>query len=211
MARVKALEISPVRVERVLGALDLPTEKLTQEKRDKLQHLVANFADVFTLDDSELGCTDMVVYTIHTGDHPPIKQQPYRSPMIYREKLPQMIDKQGVVQPSSSPWASPVVLVPKKDGDLRFCIDYRHLNAITRKDVYPLPRIEDILSALGEAKFFSTLDLASGYWQVELDDEAREKVLSQPIAVCLNLPGYRSVCATPRQHSSVSCRYCLEI
>ena len=67
------------------------------------------------------------------------------------------------------------MLVPKKDGDLRFCIDYRHLNAVTRKDVYPLPRIEDILSALGEAKFFSTLDLASGYWQVELDDEAREK------------------------------------
>ena len=106
MVHVQALEISPARVERVLGALDLPTEKLTQEERDKLQHLVADFADVFALDDSELGCTNMVVHTIHTGDHPPIKQQPYRSPMIYREKLSQMIDKmreQGVVQPSSSP------------------------------------------------------------------------------------------------------------
>jgi len=82
--------------------------------------------------------------------------------------------EQGVVQPSSSPWASTIVLVPKKDGSHRFCVDYHRINAITRKDVYPLPRIEDILSALGEAKYFSTLNLASGYWQVELDDEAWE-------------------------------------
>ena len=81
----------------------------------------------------------------------------------------------GIVQPSSSPWASPVVLVPKKDGTLRFCIDYRRLNSVTQKDVYPLPRVDDILVALGESKFFSSLDLASGYWQIELDEDARKK------------------------------------
>jgi len=92
--------------------------------------------------------------------------------------MSEMIDKmreQGVAQPSSSPWASPIVLVPKKDGSQRFCVDYRRLNAITRKDVYPLPQIEDILTALGEAQYFSSLDLESGYWQVPLDDNAREK------------------------------------
>ncbi len=74
-----------------------------------------------------------------------------------------------------SPWASPVVLVPKRDGTTRFCIDYRRLNAQTKKDVYPIPRIDDILDTLGTAKYFSVLDLASGYWQVELDKEARQK------------------------------------
>lgn len=95
-----------------------------------------------------------------------------------RQTVSEMIDameNQGVVQPSASPWASPVVLVPKKGGSLRFCVDYRRFNAITWKDIYPLPRVDDILDALGEARYFSSLDLASGYWQVELDEDAREK------------------------------------
>lgn len=79
------------------------------------------------------------------------------------------------IKPSSSPWSSPVVLVPKKDGTTRFCIDYRKLNSITKKDVYPLPRIDDILDTLGGAKYFTSLDLASGYWQVSLDAESRVK------------------------------------
>ena len=83
--------------------------------------------------------------------------------------------KQGVVQLSVSPWASPIVLVPKKDGTYRFCVDFWRLNAVTKKDVYPLARIDDILDTLGESKFFSSLDLASGYWQVELDPESRQK------------------------------------
>ena len=82
---------------------------------------------------------------------------------------------QGIVRPSRSPWASPIVLVPKKDGSLRFCVDFRKLNSITKKDVYPLPRVEDILDTLGEAKYFTSLDLASGYWQVGLDEDACAK------------------------------------
>ena len=84
------------------------------------------------------------------------------------------MEKQGVVQPSTSPWASPVVLIPKEDGSLHFCVDYRLLNSVTHKDVYPLPRV-DIFDTLGEAKYFSTLNLASSYWQVELDEDARAK------------------------------------
>jgi hypothetical protein len=83
--------------------------------------------------------------------------------------------EKGLIEPSDSPWASPVVLVTKKDGKKRLCLDYRRLNEVSVKDAYPLPRIDDSLDALGEAKYFSTLDLASGYWQVELDSDAREK------------------------------------
>ena len=82
--------------------------------------------------------------------------------------------KQGVIEPSKSPWASPVVLVGKKDGSTRFFIDYRKLNAATKKDSYPLPRT-DTTSAFGESVWFSTLDLQSGYWQVEMDKDDKEK------------------------------------
>ena len=79
------------------------------------------------------------------------------------------------MQPSRSPWASPVVLVPKKDSSLRFCVDYRKLNSITRKYVFPLPHVDDILDTLSGTKFFTSLDQASGYWQIELENDARTK------------------------------------
>ncbi|GFS75099.1 hypothetical protein TNCV_1397201 [Trichonephila clavipes] len=79
-----------------------------------------------------------------------------------------MIDE-GIVQPSESPWSSPVVLVRKKDGSWHFCVDYRKLNSVTKKDVYPMSRIDDMLDCLKGAKFFSSMDLRSGYWQIEID------------------------------------------
>ena len=81
----------------------------------------------------------------------------------------------GVIRPSTSPWASPVVLVQKKDGSTRFCLDYRKLSSLTQKDAYPLPRVDDTLDTLAELKLFSTLDLSSGYWQVEVADADKEK------------------------------------
>ncbi|XP_076383741.1 uncharacterized protein LOC143260987 [Megalopta genalis] len=85
------------------------------------------------------------------------------------------MERQGVIEKSQSPWSSPVVLVKKKDGSIRFCVDYRRLNNITKKDSYPLPRIEDTLDALDGSCWFSTIDLQSGYWQISMDPVNKEK------------------------------------
>ena len=177
-ARVSIDNDNPERFHKLLKALDLPESKYSPEEMTKLKGLLKESTDIFALNDSELGYTDIVRHSIDTGNHMPIKQQPYRTPIVRRDRIKQMVDqmqKQGIVQPSKSPWASPVVLVPKKDGSLRFCVDYRKLNSITRKDVYPLPRVDDIFDTLNGARYFTSLDLASGYWQVELDEHAREK------------------------------------
>ena len=177
-APVRASESPNGRLGKLLKLLNLPSDNLSQVESTELQALLAEYHDVFALDDSELGCTDVLRHHIDTGNSNPIRQQPYRTPVVRREEMREMIDTmqdQGVVKPSCSPWASPVVLVPKKDGTLRFCVDYRRLNMVTRKDVYPLPRVDDLLVALGGAKYFSSLDLASGYWQVELAEDARQK------------------------------------
>ena len=80
-----------------------------------------------------------------------------------------------MIEPSTGPWASPIILVKKKDGGIRFCVDYRKLNRVTTLDEFPLPRINDTLDILAGAQYFTALDLASGYWQVQMDPLSREK------------------------------------
>ena len=81
----------------------------------------------------------------------------------------------GLIRPSSSPWASPVLMIRKPDGSIRFCIDFRKLNDVTIKDRYPIPRVDDLLDVLGNAKYYSTMDVASGYWNVKMDERSIEK------------------------------------
>lgn len=107
-----------------------------------------------------------------------MKQLPRRIPHTMKEEVDRQVTSMmdaGVITASSSPWSSPVVLVKKRDGGVRFCVDYRRLNSVTLKDSYPLPRIDDTLDALSGAKYFSTLDLASGYWQVPVAEQDKEK------------------------------------
>eukprot|EP00731_Ephydatia_muelleri_P006339 Em0003g587a len=128
--------------------------------------------------ESRLGRTTKLKHIIDTGTAPPIRQYPRRVPPADREVVKELLDqmkRNDVIQPSSSAWASPIVLAKKKDGGVRFCVDFRRMNEVTRKDAYPLPRIDDTLETLSQPQLFSTLDLASGYWQVELAEESREK------------------------------------
>ena len=132
----------------------------------------------FSLEEEERGETDLIQLEIDTGDTPPKRQWPRRMPFAVREEVSRQVKKMqetGVIQPSNSPWASPIVFVHKKDGTHRFCIDYRELNAVTRQDTFPLPRVDDLLDQLGDTRFFSTLDLAAGYWQIKIHPDSREK------------------------------------
>ncbi|GFX55818.1 retrovirus-related Pol polyprotein from transposon 297 [Trichonephila clavipes] len=152
--------------------------ELSDEQRNKLSELLRKFSGLFTRTDKSTAAKTNVKHRIFTGDHAPINQRAYRvSPTerrIIHEEVQKRLDE-GIVQPSESPWSSPVVLVRKKDGSWRFCVDYRKLNSVTKKDVYPLPRIDDTLDCLKGAKFFSSMDLRSGYWQIEIDEADREK------------------------------------
>ena len=150
---------------------------LAESEQQEVHKLPCKFSDI-SAGPHDLGCTDLIKHSINTGEAAPIRQSPRRPPLAKREEADRAVQemwKHGVIEPSASPWSSPVVLVSKKDGSTRFCVDYRKLNDVTRKDSYPLPRIDDTIDALSGAEWFSTLDLKSGYWQVQLDDHAKEK------------------------------------
>ena len=153
-------------------------KELPINQHAKVAKLLIEYADIFSSGDGDLGRTAAVKHRIETRNAPPIRQRPRRLPPVLQAETDRQITEmlnRGIIEPSTSPWASPVVLVTKKDGSRRFCTDYRRLNDVTIKDSYPIPRIEESLESLAGAQWFSTLDLASGYWQVELDDAAKEK------------------------------------
>ena len=125
-----------------------------------------------------MGYMDRTTHVIDVGDALPKKIPPRKTSFAEKDLIENTVEellRSGKIRPSNSPWASPVVLVRKKDGTLRFCIDYRSLNDVTVKDAYPLPRIDDALDYLNGAKYFSTLDLASAYWQVAMDPDSVDK------------------------------------
>jgi hypothetical protein len=158
--------------------LDLTKTTLDAEQLEKLKQLLLENSDLFNKTLNEPGNASKVTHTIDTQDNRPINQPPYHAGPKEREVIQQQINEMlnsKVIQPSKSPWAAPVVLVKKKDNSVRFCVDYRKLNNITKKDVYPLPRIDDSLGALGRAKYFSCMDLTSGYWQIPMNEKDREK------------------------------------
>ena len=133
---------------------------------------------LFATEKGDLGRTDIVQHQIHTGDQPAIKQRVRRYPAARREEERQLVEDMlaiRIIQESNSAWSSPTVLVKRNDGTTRFCIDYRRLNQVTKVEAYPLPHIEDSLNILSSARFFCSLNLASGYWQGEMDAADREK------------------------------------
>ena len=161
----------------ILNLIDLSgLENWPESLQHEAKEMLKRNAKVFSKDDMDMGRTNLVKHHIKLTDPVPFKEA-YRRipPQMYDEvkaHIQEMLDL-GAIRPSNSPWASAIVLVRKKDGRLRFCIDLRKLNNRTVKDAYSLPRIESILDSLGGAQIFSTLDLKAGYWQVEMAEECK--------------------------------------
>ena len=120
----------------------------------------------------------MIEHDVNTGTARPVRLPPYRLPHAYRDTVKKEIEEMlqsGIIEPSSSEWSAPIVLVKKKDGTLRFCVDYQRLNSIAEADAYPMPRVDEMIDRVGRAKFVTTLDLMKGYWQVPLTARTRAK------------------------------------
>ena len=149
------------------------TAQWTDKQQQRAKDIIRKYSFLFAMESLDLGRTNLVKHKIELTDYMPIKDRYRRIPPHQYEEvrnhLKEMLDV-GAIRRSNSPWASPVVLVRKKDGSLRFCINLRKLNARTIKDAYSLPRIEYALDSLNGACIFTSLDLKSGYWQVELDE-----------------------------------------
>jgi len=156
----------------------IPKTRLTGLQQTEVRQLLADYTDVFMSPDGQLGNTSVAKHTINLTDERPFRQRLRRAALVHQDVIDKEVHKMldtDIIEPSDSPWASPVVMVKKKDGTWRFCIDYRKLNSLTRKDSYPLPHIEDTLDALAGSHYFCALDLASGYWQVQVAQEDKPK------------------------------------
>ena len=168
-------ETEPNVVEQMMSNLQ---DELTSEQRDKIRALLEEYRSILSVNDHDIGRTQLVEHTINTGDHQPIRQPLRRQPFQHQEYIDEETERMleyGIIEPAASPWASNVILVKKKDGSLRFCVDYRQLNSITIKDSYPLPLIDNCLDALAGSSWFSTLDLRSGYYNVPIAEQDRDK------------------------------------
>lgn len=168
------------------------------EQRAQLALLLEKYSFVFATEDEDLGYTDKVQHEIHLTDDIPVTKPCRRIPPTQysevRENIGKLL-KKGVIREGTSAYALPIVLVRKVDGTLRLCVDFRRLNSKTRRDAFPLPRIDESFDALRGAKFFSTIDLASGYHQVAMHKRDRPKTafttpfglykyVSMPFGVC---------------------------
>ena len=171
-----AVFIANVATEEEVPPLNLGP--LEDHQQQQFQTLMETYNDICAKSQTEIGRTNITKHRIEIENVVPISQTPYRTNPKNKEFLQTEIAKMeanGIVRKSTSPWASPVVIVDKKGGEKRICIDYRKLNAVTKSDAYPLPRIDDMLESFGQAKWFTTLDLASGYWQVAMHERDIEK------------------------------------
>ncbi|RWS00391.1 hypothetical protein B4U79_07363 [Dinothrombium tinctorium] len=153
-------------------------ENLSEEQKIELRKIVTEFSDVHSRSNLELGHCKIGQFHIDVKDAKPVKQNPYRCSLREDDLIGQFIEEllqNDIIEPSNSPWASPIVIVKKKDGTSRMCIDYRKVNSFTVKDSYPLPRIDDIFDSLADAKIFSKFDLTSGYYQIDVSKDSRDK------------------------------------
>lgn len=159
--------------------LNINKEALNESQYNLLRELLWKHRNLFAVDKDDLGRIRNTQHKIILQDNvKPISRSPYRTSPMEKEAIKKEVDRllaSNRIQPSNSSWSAPVIMVKKKDGSLRMCVDYRKLNSVTVRDVYPLPNIDDILESLNGSIFFSGLDELSGYWQVEMDVNSKDK------------------------------------
>lgn len=161
-----------------LSALQMiQSHSFTPEEQIQVDNVLASFKRI-NGSDTFLGRTDKLIHHIDTGDEKPFKQRQYPFSPILMQHLNKELDKMlelGIIERSHGSWSSPVLLVKKASGEYRFCFDGRALNAVTKPDRYPLPRVDRILSLLTDAHFISSIDLKSAFWQIPLDEESKDR------------------------------------
>ena len=163
---------------KLFDKLDLSSlDSWTPELADAACQLLAKYHHVFSLDPAELGCTHSTEHIIKVTDDTPFKERFRRIPPPLveevRNHLREMLES-GTIRPSQSAWCNAMVLVQKKNSGLRFWIDFCHLNACTKKDSYPLPRIQEAMASLVGTGHFSSLDLKSRFWQIKMDKASKQ-------------------------------------
>lgn len=158
----------------VLKNLDSKLSHLEESQRQDLQKLLEKYSDLFPDVPSR---TNQIYHDVDVGDAAPVKQHPYRlnprKQQYLKEEVKYLLEN-DFIEPSSSSWSSPCILVPKPDGSYRMCTDYRKVNSVTKTDTFPIPRMDDCIDKLGKAKYVTKFDLLKGFWQVPLTDRAKE-------------------------------------
>lgn len=154
-----------------------PFNELSPSERTAADEVIQRFEDI-SFENMGLGRTDLINHVIDTGDASPIKQRYYYMSPERLKELNSQVDEMielDVIEKSSSPWNSPVTMAPKSNGELRFCLDSRKLNEVSKHDAYPLPYIHSILDQLRDARYLSSIDLKAAFWQIPLSEDSKEK------------------------------------
>ena len=174
----KETKLSHSNVDQLKTIYKKELSQLTPEDQSRFLFILVNYSDVFSCSKFDIGLAQGVQHHINTGDAEPIGQNYRRVPRGVEDKVDELVDqllKHNIIRPSHSPWNAPIVVVSKKNGDIRLCVDYRRLNAVTKRPIFPIPDAQQLFDALDGACWFSTLDLSQGYYQVPVAAEDIQK------------------------------------
>ena len=172
----KHREIS--RLSDICYVIEKNMDEVAESVKNETMHIIKKNIDIFSKYSLDVGLTNVIEHTIDTGEAKPIAFKPRRIPIGLEEVVNSKVkelEHAGIIRQSNSPWNFPLVIVKKKNEDIRLCVDYRGLNAKTDRPIYPIPASEEIFDAIGEAKYFSTLDLSSGYYQIPIKSDDMKK------------------------------------
>jgi hypothetical protein len=167
------------RVKAIRNKIVFKSNYLLDEERERLMKILFRANKVFSVEDGESGWCWILKCDVNTGSSPPISVKPRRMAPLMRPIVEEQVQKYldgGIVRESCSPWSSPIVMVRKKNGEWRMCIDFRDLNKVTCKDPYPIPRCDELLQGGHKGKYFTALDFDQAYHQILVTPRSREKL-----------------------------------